>query len=168
MNILQLKHWMVFILLFVSQLAMNFTWEHHVSESKLIHVFGFLIFWLWVVLTGREVYKRVPRRLKKSETMYFINAMNISLFFGLMSFFRPEGIEGNGFLLFLMVMYVPYAFFQVFSYSAKCLKTIEMNKTVGFRSYIGLFFLFLFLPIGIWIIQPKLNKVYKELNVDEL
>ena len=159
---------MVFTLLFVSQLAINFTWEHHQIETKLIRVFGFLVFWFWIVLTGKEVNKRIPRRFKKSDTLYVINAVNIFLFFAVMTFFIPEGIEGNSFFLFFVVMYILYAFFQVFSYPAKCMKTIEKNEVMGFGSYIGLFFLFLFLPIGIWIIQPKLNRIYMELSIDDI
>ena len=38
---------------------------------------------------------------------------------------------------------------------AKTYKTIELNRTVSFGSFVGEFFLILFLPIGIWFLQPK-------------
>jgi hypothetical protein len=37
-------------------------------------------------------------------------------------------------------------------------KTIELQREVTFSDFAGEFFLIWFYPVGIWIIQPKVNK----------
>jgi len=44
-----------------------------------------------------------------------------------------------------------YSFFYV----AKTFKTVELQREVSFSDFAGDFFLLLFFPIGVWIIQPK-------------
>ena len=42
---------------------------------------------------------------------------------------------------------------------AKTFKTAELQRKVSFSDFAGDFFLVWFLPIGIWIIQPKINRM---------
>lgn len=42
--------------------------------------------------------------------------------------------------------------------AAKTIKTVELQKKVTFSDFAGEFFLLWFSPIGIWILQPKINK----------
>ena len=42
---------------------------------------------------------------------------------------------------------------------AKTYKTVELQRQVSFSDFAGEFFMIWFYPIGIWIIQPKLNKI---------
>ena len=42
---------------------------------------------------------------------------------------------------------------------AKTFKTVELQREVSFSDFAGEFFLIWFYPVGIWIIQPKINKM---------
>jgi len=42
---------------------------------------------------------------------------------------------------------------------AKTVKSGELNRRARFSDYIGEFFLLWFWPLGIWFIQPKVNKL---------
>jgi hypothetical protein len=44
-------------------------------------------------------------------------------------------------------------------FNAKLIKSVELKKEAKFEEFIGDFFLILFFPIGIWLIQPRLNKI---------
>ena len=55
--------------------------------------------------------------------------------------------------------YVFYALLYCMSFPARILKSIEKGKRADFGEYIGDFFLVVFLPIGIWFLQPRINKV---------
>ena len=46
--------------------------------------------------------------------------------------------------------------------SSKSLKQTEKHKELTFSNYAKEFFLILYLVIGIWILQPKLNEILKE------
>jgi hypothetical protein len=50
------------------------------------------------------------------------------------------------------------------SYVAKTIKTAELKRKVGLSEFSGEFFLLWFYFIGIWIIQPKINKLVEEKN----
>ena len=49
-------------------------------------------------------------------------------------------------------------FFIIYQ-TAKIYKTAELKRKVKFKDFIGEFFLFGFYFIGIWILQPKINKL---------
>jgi hypothetical protein len=48
---------------------------------------------------------------------------------------------------------------------AKTIKTAELQKECTFKDFTEEFILILFYPIGLWIIQPRINKIYKDLSV---
>jgi hypothetical protein len=51
-------------------------------------------------------------------------------------------------------------FFYCIHFASKSLKAVELQRTVTFRDYVADFFLFWFFPIGVWFIQPKINKIF--------
>jgi hypothetical protein len=61
--------------------------------------------------------------------------------------------------------------FYCLYFNAKVLKAVELQKPVTFSEFAGEFFLIWFFPIGIWIIQPRLNKLFDptaEADYDEI
>lgn len=42
---------------------------------------------------------------------------------------------------------------------AKTITSVEMKKESHFSDYIGDFFLIWFFPVGIWFVQPRINKI---------
>ena len=50
--------------------------------------------------------------------------------------------------------------FYCLYFNAKALKTVEWQKPVTFSDFAGEFFLIWFFPIGIWIIQPRINQLF--------
>jgi hypothetical protein len=45
---------------------------------------------------------------------------------------------------------------------SKSLVTVETGRAVTFYDFSGPFFLLWFFPIGVWIIQPRINRLFKE------
>jgi hypothetical protein len=45
---------------------------------------------------------------------------------------------------------------------AKTIKTVELQREVNFSEFIGEFFMIWFYFIGIWILQPKINRMVKQ------
>lgn len=56
--------------------------------------------------------------------------------------------------------------YYIMFFVAKTIKTVELQRQVKFGDFAGEFFLILYYPIGIWIIQPKINKMMEELSTD--
>jgi hypothetical protein len=51
------------------------------------------------------------------------------------------------------------------NFVATALGVAETGKSRVFSQIVGTFFLLWFFPVGIWIIQPKINRLYQEHNV---
>ena len=56
------------------------------------------------------------------------------------------------------------AIFYALGFTSKQLVKLEQRENVSFFNYSGPFFLFWFFPIGIWFIQPKVNKLLGQEN----
>jgi hypothetical protein len=44
-------------------------------------------------------------------------------------------------------------------FAAKTMKSVEIGRLARFSDYAGEFFLIWFSPIGVWFLQPRLNKI---------
>jgi hypothetical protein len=47
-------------------------------------------------------------------------------------------------------------------FAAKTMKSVELGRMVKFGDYAGEFFLIWFSPIGVWVLQPRLNKLTED------
>jgi hypothetical protein len=67
---------------------------------------------------------------------------------------------------FIFALIVPLNFIAMFCivyclyFIAKVLKTVELQRPVRFGEFARELFLIWFFPIGIWIIQPRINKLF--------
>ena len=57
-----------------------------------------------------------------------------------------------------------FGMFYSLYFVAKTFKTVELQKEVNFGEFAGEFFMLWFYFIGIWIIQPKINKMSENEN----
>jgi hypothetical protein len=55
-----------------------------------------------------------------------------------------------------------FCMFYCLYFISKELKAVEWQRPVTFSVYTGEFFLIWFFPIGIWFIQPRINKLSEE------
>src|SRR6266496_5324966 len=52
--------------------------------------------------------------------------------------------------------------FYLLYFVSKSLVLAETSKPASFYDYAGPFFLLWFFPVGIWIVQPRVNRLYSE------
>jgi hypothetical protein len=52
----------------------------------------------------------------------------------------------------------------VFYFNSKSLRIVEKREMVTTNDYLVLLFLFFFSLVGIWLIQPKINQLYRQEN----
>ncbi|MGA8503302.1 MAG: hypothetical protein WB683_17255 [Candidatus Sulfotelmatobacter sp.] len=65
-------------------------------------------------------------------------------------------------VIFPLHLVAIFCVFYLPIFVSKNLALVEMGKDVTFYDYAGPFFLLWFLPIGLWIVQPRINKLYAE------
>lgn len=132
--------------------------------------FGLVFFgWFWSIAIGLQ--KKIPQgikmKVKKFKVIFFIPLIYIVLLMVYMGGLFPA-VGTSGFLSsgWIVVIILPLHLFSMFCifysmyFVARTIKTAELQRKVGFGDFVGEFFLLWFYFIGIWIIQPKVNKLY--------
>lgn len=128
--------------------------------------------WFWSVAIGlqNKIPANVTMKIKKFKIFFFIPLsyiILISIFigFGASQLGQIDETPNAGLILSIFAMIIPLHLFSMFCifyslyFVAKTYKTVELQREVSFSEFAGEFFLIWFYPIGIWIIQPKVNKL---------
>ena len=127
--------------------------------------------WFWSIAIGlqHKVPENVTMKVKKFKTFFFIPLVYIiliSLFIVIaVNGTLASGNEPSIGLLISLIFILPLHFFSMFCifysiyFVAKTYKTVELQREVSFSDFAGEFFMIWFYPIGIWIVQPKINKM---------
>ena len=190
-KLLRAKHWQLFVAtfgtVFVGQLIiMSFAFGSDGDPKNIASAFAFFPIILAIVLYVQMgwqyglIFKlkdkiNSPLNLpyKRIKAFFFIpiGYFVILLFLMFILFsnvFTPGFRPGAGFFGIIALM-VPLHFFSIFCmfhtmyFAAKTVKIVEMKKeNVTFNDFAGEFFLIWFYPIGVWILQPKVNKLMND------
>ena len=131
--------------------------------------------WLWSVAIGLQpkVPENVTMKVKKFKLFFFVPLIYIALISIFMGIFANQIMQnGNppniALVASFMVIIIPLHLFSMFCifyslyFVAKTFKTVELQREVSFSDFVGEFFMIWFYPVGIWIIQPKINKMIEE------
>jgi len=63
-------------------------------------------------------------------------------------------------LIFPLHLFSMFCIFYCFYFISKSLKAVEQQRNVTSGDYVGEFFLMWFSFIGVWFIQPRINKLF--------
>lgn len=131
--------------------------------------------WFWAIAIGLQ--SKVPAHIKmktnKFKVFFFIPitymlliSIGIGTTMSILPGMTETGEEPNlGFIFGSMAVILPLHFFSMFCifyclyFVSKTFKTVELQRETTFSDFAGEFFLIWFFPIGIWIVQPKINKM---------
>jgi hypothetical protein len=161
--VLRARAWHIFLVVvgayFASEIILIFSASEggSRSEASLALIPMYVVFaWLWFLgLSLNLLLKPEFRRSGKALTgvllfcaAYFLLLSRSSGNQRLLNILGPLGIA-----VFLCFMYV-------FDFVASSLTLAEKKKAPTFYEFLGPFFLLWFFPIGIWFLQPRVNRVY--------
>lgn len=127
---------------------------------------GCLLAWLWALGTGLN--EKVPRPLRMGTGFFkfaLAYAFLYMLAFGVVLIWIAGGGSGgpkSAVALLLFHLFAMFCMFYVLYFVAKNLTTAERQQKVTFYDYSGPFFLLWFFPLGIWVIQPRVNRMFRE------
>ena len=185
--LLKAKHWHLFILTFGIPLILQFfimariftkafineeiSTTNMFSNSMVLIIItlafsSILLFWIWSVSIGLQ--KKVPEtvKLKTNRFKFFFFTPIVYMIIYLTIVF-PSFMNSNiNPMLFLII--IPLHLFAMFCmiyclyFTAKTFRTVELQREVHSGDYLGEFFLIWLFPIGVWIIQPRINKIVNE------
>ena len=189
-KILKAKHWQIFVAVLVLPFLLELILMPSFIESDkpgymvkfmpliMILFAGGLIGWLCSVAIGLQ--NRIPSGIKmkvrKFKILLIIPIAYILLitilistgFGGLIHNGKePSGVMIGTFMAIILPLHLLSMFGMFYSlyFVAKTFKTVELQREATFSDFAGEFFLFWFFPIGIWIVQPKINNMIIDENI---
>ncbi len=137
--------------------------------------------WLWYWSLGVGIQKYIPEELKLNtglfKTLYFIPIIFMVASMVFMSImidrmfadtfdFDPESFSYFFWLFMALQFIVMGCMIYLLYFAAKSVKTAQLKKKVKFGEFVGEFFLLWIYPIGVWIIQPEVNKVVDDYTME--
>ncbi len=177
---LKAKHWQIFMLTFglpiiLEIIAIPFMFNGNnpmiimkIMPIMMIFFVGGFFSWFWAIAINLQ--EKLPDDLKlkviRFKTFLLIPIIYFVIFFvfidSAMSGAIKNGTGPNPAIFGLIIPFHLFAMFCIFYclyFVSKIFKTVELQRKVTFSDFAGEFFMIWFFPIGIWIIQPKINKM---------
>lgn len=176
---LTLKHWQIFGLV----LGLQFVFQSFIvgtfitSTNPLSSLYflpvtvnlinGFLFSWYFSI--GTYLHKRLPSQvhmnLKRFKTflifpfvyLLLFSAYIVGMFFNVSN---GEEINPSNYILVIPLhLFSLFCIFYCLHFIAKALKSVEYQRPVTLNEFTGELLLLWIYPIGIWFIQPRINKL---------
>ena len=158
-RILKAKHYQLFLIPIIGVFVGNTTITGEPTYSALFGIVGFWIFMTYPFLIGYSIQKYIPDNISLNNNLFQINFLIILCAYSVVMILSDgQGMTFSG-LEAIPFFYVFYAFLHSLSFPAKSIKTIESGRKAKLGDYLGDFFLIVFLPIGIWFLQPRINRI---------
>ncbi|TGE26183.1 hypothetical protein [Hymenobacter metallicola] len=159
---LRAKHWQVFLYILPILILANITIVDSPLLSNSMSALAYGCYFTWFALLGNRLFLLLPRNVDFSLTWFLVDTVVvIATFAATVILTDDRSFQGEG-LMALPVFYVFFAAGHTFWFLAATLVAVEKRRRPEFGFYFGTLLLFLFWPIGVWFIQPRLNKVWKE------
>lgn len=165
--VLRLKHWQVFIILLVAMAVNNISVETIPGAAAIIPLLGGITCFLFWLAVGHRLYQLLLDKIDLHYNFFLINSFVWLLTYAAIYILSDgQGMTFTG-IEALLFFYVFFAFFHFLLFPIRILKSIERNEKVQVSECIGDILLVIFFPIGIWFLQPRINKVAISNHEDE-
>ena len=170
------KHWQIFLLLFGvgyigGSAAMLLSLATARSPEQLLKIslpFGFVMLlfmlslaaWLWSMGSFLNSIGQPALRLRLGFFRFALiyPTVYIFIFLALFSTTNPVLLA----FTFPLHFFAMYCLFYDLYFVSKSLALVEAGKLVSFYDYAGSFFLLWFFPVGVWFIQPRINRLHAQ------
>jgi hypothetical protein len=172
---LSAKHWQIFLLIFgaycVGQFQAMFSVAAPHSPNQIggfgilfwfaMALFGFsFVAWFWSM--GSFLGSIVRPELKLKPALFHF-ALIYPVFYAFFFFeyvLTPKTSSGS--LIVPLHLLAIFCVLYIMYFDSKSLALVEREVPLSFSDWAVPFFLLWFFPFGVWIIQPKINRLYIE------
>jgi len=178
-SLLRAKHWQIFLVMLsfvgaaITVMLRSFVvtppgkFPSSVPFFVVMELFA-ISFGLWLWSLGMFLNSFVPQPKRMKMTFFRFSIIYVPLYLAIFDiFFEGQNLTRNiSIILISWAVIFPMHFFAMFCqiytwyFVSKTLAVAESGRIATFPDYIGYFFGLWILPIGIWIIQPRINRLY--------
>lgn len=161
-----MKHWQVFLLFTLLYLVSKYPFGNQLVTGILFLVV--LVGYIgWYALLGNTLYKYLPRGTTYNLGWFLFDTFLLIIGFGAILILLDGNLQING-LAAIPGFYVFFAIGHLFWLPAVALVASEIKKQPEFSQYAGTMLQLFFWPIGIWFIQPRLNRLQASIEAGTL
>ena len=130
-----------------------------------------LLHFAWQYTLGSNLHKKLPESVNMSLSRFRTFLIIPLVYIVLLGFFMADmfsDLQANelpNFYWFALI--IPLHLFSIFCmfygiyFNAKALKAVELQRPLKGDEFIAEFFLMWFFLIGVWILQPRINKIFE-------
>jgi hypothetical protein len=165
-KLLSFKHWQLFLLIFICG-----AWTSPSPLKEIINGVAVVTFTLWIYAVGVYAQDRIaelglkPMNLKlfKANVIIVSAVLFIALLFsaiqGEVQQTASDTFDVKDILYTIGGLYFAFAMVQTVIFACKTIAKIEYRREVAFGDYFNNLLLMFFFFVGIWFLQPKINKL---------
>ncbi|GAB3228527.1 hypothetical protein GCM10027346_13180 [Hymenobacter seoulensis] len=133
-------------------------------------------FFCWLYTLATNLHTRLPATANLNLTRF-----KMALFFPVVyllmvcsvGFWVASTTNGGAPNLALLALIVPFHLLSIgfilysLKFTAKALKSVELQAPAHLGSYVGEFFMLWFFPIGLWVLQPRINHLFSDAEAEQ-
>jgi hypothetical protein len=163
LKLLKINTGLLFVIL-TTPWVLTFVFGYYYPDLHMIFTLVlFTTFLLWFLGLDAELMKRIPPKIRPSNSLFLINTFLIYLGYCVIAILLDPGqsISVTG-LAALPVFYIFYAWFSIYNHLSKLLTYSEEEIEVPLNKRVGDILLFFFFFIGVWWLQPRIKKVLEK------
>ena len=136
----------------------------NLAISVIIRIIGITIYFFWLLVLGLKLNRSSKTYFKFKNSTYILSVsictlgylnINLSLLF---KDSYPDLLAINFILPLFTLLGLVYLFYSL----SKSVKSAQLQRDVKFGECIAEVFLLFIIPIGIWILQPKLSSYLRD------
>ncbi|SDS16889.1 hypothetical protein SAMN05192545_0897 [Maribacter dokdonensis] len=152
--------------------VLNERYFHFDFLPYVLILFSLVFFgWFWSIAIGlqKNIPVEIEMKVKRFKAFFIIPLVYTIVFMmfigGLFSGMFTYGFSNSTWFLVIILplhLFSMFCIFHTIYFVAKTIRTAELQRVVTFGDFAGEFFLLWFYIIGIWIIQPKVNRLNRE------
>ncbi len=175
---LRAKHWQIFLLFFgmmlLAQIAMFGSMLSGTGQDLgkgLLPFFAVTLLcmlcfngWFWIMGSFLNSLVGLPLRPRLGLFRFALIYPILYLPIFMISFPQQPTTFA---IIFPLHLLATFCMFYLLNFVARNLVLAETGRKVTFYDYAGPFFLLWFFPIGVWIVQPRINRLYAERKIHE-
>lgn len=165
-KILHARHWQLFILIIVCG-----AWVSPEPLQTIVNGIAAATFFWWIFAIGFYGQQKLisyglkPMKIKLFKINFFFIVMAVVagfLFPSLLAEENSETLKPADIPLIAIGLYIIFAFLQVILFTCKTIAKLTERREVTFGDYLVNFILLGFLFVWLWILQPKINRIFSE------
>jgi len=194
---LKAKHWQLFILTVGVPFTAYFSMIGYIFSTviggnpnpadifEVIWIFPLIMIlfvggtycWMWSIAIGlqRSIPAEVKMKVMKFKIFFLYPFVYILLIILTvivvlsidMSGFEPKALIVLVPLVILMHLFAIFCSFYSLYFVAKAIKTALLQRETRFSEFTEEFFLVWFYPVGVWILQPRINRLIEEERLED-